>query len=96
MQGCLDGEMQWLANLPWPVWALLSSAVGEGEGATAPRELRSSAIAAAHTSVAFIDLRVFKAAKQHPWGLAQGDIAQNLEKLKGLPEPPVEPTAQTI
>jgi len=59
LQGCLDDEIHWLAILPWPVGALLGSAVGEGEGAPPPpRELRSNTLAAAHTSAAFITICV--------------------------------------
>jgi hypothetical protein len=98
LQQCLEDEMHWVANLPQPVWALLSGAVGDSSGGCpcSPRELRSSTIAAAHTSVAFVAVRVFNAAKQQPWSLAQGDIAKNLEELALSSHVPTEPTTQKI
>ena len=99
LEQCLEDEMHWVSDLAEPVWELLNLAAG-GDGADmgecSSRELRSDTLAAAHASVAFASLRVFKPAKQHPWSLAQGDIDQNLETLQQLQEAPAEPTTQKI
>ena len=99
LEQCLEDEMNWVSDLAEPVWELLNLAAG-GDGADmgerSSRELRSDTLAAAHASVAFASLRVFRPAKQHPWSLAQGDIDQNLETLQQLQEAPAEPTTQKI
>ena len=90
LKQCVQDEQQWLDSLPFSVWESMAEVVGG-----AARELRTDTIAAGHISMAFLQNRVFSEAEKHPWSLASGDIASNLDALATGPEP-VERTARKI
>ena len=90
LKQCVLEEQQWLDGLPSQVWVPIAEVVG-----CAAPELRADTISAGHISVAFLHTRVFSEAEKHPWSLASGDIATNLEELANGPEP-VERTARKI
>ena len=78
LQAIVEGELQWLASLGPYAWERLATLQ---KGYTA-HALRTDCLLAANTAGAFIERRVFSAAKQLPWSLASGDIRANLAALK--------------
>lgn len=84
-------EMEWVTRVSPAVWSAMGAACGDVGG----HDLRHRAIAAAHISLAFIDVKVFRVAAGSPWNLATGDQDSNLASLAAGPEP-TEPVAQKV
>lgn len=69
-------EASWLLSLPEHFWSILASSIG-----TPAAKLRHEAASAAMVCCAFLERRVFRAARQAPWCLCQGSIEENLRAL---------------
>jgi len=65
-------EASWLLSLPEHFWSILASSIG-----TPAAKLRHEAASAAMVCCAFLERRVFRAARQAPWCLCQGSIEEN-------------------
>eukprot|EP00974_Lingulodinium_polyedra_P071696 6936432-Lingulodinium_polyedra.AAC.1 len=91
LEATLYDELEWVCHIKGDVWELLGQACG-----MSGQLMRSLAINAAHTSVAYIDHKTLKVAKAAPWNLVQGDKAANLEGLQAAEEAPREPTSFRI
>jgi hypothetical protein len=87
---CTLTELEWLASLSLTVWCPITDVAG-----CVASGLRTDTIASGHVSFAFLDMKVFVEALKHPWSLATGDMAANLETLARGPEP-IERTARKM
>ena len=83
----MEEEMVILASIPVEVWSIMASPLVDVTGAA----LQSTILKAAHVSIAFISVRCLHPASRAPWHLCGGDLALNLEALRGQPQPS-EPT----
>ena len=84
----LATEMKWVISLPDGLWHALAVVTEQSAN-----DLKSSCIAAAHTSFHFFWRRVLQPAAQRPWTLARGDIRENLRALRVEEEMPDEPVS---
>jgi len=82
IRAAMVAKMTWLVHLPSFVWLTLGVVAGiEGPA------LRRRVIRGAHRSLAFFTFRVLDKAEELPFRLCRGDIAANLDKLKGEAKP---------
>ena len=63
----LEREMDSLVAVPGPVWDLVADLVPRGEGELPGPMLRSLALGCAHTSLGFIQTRVWQHVESWPW-----------------------------
>ena len=84
----LATEMKWVISLPDGLWHALAVVTEQSAN-----DLKSSCIAAAHTSFHFFWRRVLQPAAQRPWTLARGDMRENLRALRVEEEMPDEPVS---
>eukprot|EP00971_Amphidinium_carterae_P336401 6472763-Amphidinium_carterae.2 len=83
-------ELLYLESLPHAVVGWLASFCDRSV-----LEVRDAMLSAAHTSFAFLQMRVFAVMEQYPWTLAEGDIGQNLILLQSSAEP-LEPVSRKV
>ena len=84
----MEIELQWVDSLPKNVWIRLAYIE---QSAAHMDDLRSTCLAAAHASAAFITRRLFKAAYAAQWPLTYGDIVDNVDALLESDQPPTDP-----
>jgi len=72
-------DLDFVEGLPNGVWRRLA-AIYKSAGHSLL--LRTEILRAAHSSVCFINRRIFSAAKSRPWSLALGSIQENVEGLE--------------
>ena len=70
-------EVQYLDNLQVTTWEFLAGAAGYSA-----EELRSDVLEAAHTSISFMQFRLFDAMLELPFCLMIGDVSRNIDHLK--------------
>ena len=90
LHDCVWDEMRHVTSISEQVWGFLGCAC-----ATPLVSLRSQAMSAAHTSLAFVQNRVLIPASQAPWNLCRGDLLANLQSLS-VGEEPGEPTSRKM
>ena len=74
-------EFEHLENLGREVWSLLGSALKQDS-----IQLRSQVLSSAVVSWGFLDWRVLQPASSYPWRLLQGDVEENLQALRCMPD----------
>ena len=82
LETLMTEELEWLAAIPDTVWGHVGRSI-----AMPGSKLRSDTLGAAHTSVAYVTIKVVRVARQYPWSLTQGDIHADLDALACLDEP---------
>ena len=86
-------EMTSLVSFPHLVWELVSGFCGDDVTTTS---LKSQVMNSAHTSLGFIDERVWRRCQAWPWRVAIGDIEHNIVELAAMEIPPDESLARKI
>jgi len=77
----LRSELVWLGGISFGCWARLASPL-----CMSSAQLRTSVLAAAHTSAAYLWGNSIEQVWGHPWSLGRGEVEQNVEALRALPE----------
>jgi ATP-dependent DNA helicase RecG len=89
LQACVTDEVAYLETLS----ARLFSRLGEIGCAAEGHELQHATLLAAHAAASFLWNRVFSTLDEYPWRLCQGDVAENLERLRNTPLESIGDTA---
>ena len=88
----LSHEINTLIALPPLVWVLVSDLCSD----LTPNMLRSQVLGSAHTSIGFIDDRVWTRCQDWPWKIAIGDLEKNIKDLVAMEAPPWESVSRKI
>lgn len=82
LQSLMSEEADWVLNLPEAFCSRLEATTG-----TCRSLLQHEAASAAMVCCAFLERRLFRAARQLPWRLCRGSIIDNLKELRDQKEP---------
>eukprot|EP00971_Amphidinium_carterae_P348006 6490268-Amphidinium_carterae.1 len=91
LQAAMHALFSWLEHLSSSFWSLLAAFVS-----LPPSLLRDKVIRGSLVSMSYVQVKIFDVVADHPWSLAVGVIAENVQALSELEECPSNGVARKM